>query len=457
VAKDKNKNKMTYSQEGIMTLRQQLLLTANLIALIVSIILSTISYVGGGFSATLLLLSMIVFVLVAALVSQFKQQSRQPLQVIKALAHGDSTLGYSENHPMRQYFERVKDKMQRARFDAQQQSEFFNALLVHIDVGVLVCDEQGNTIESNPALAKLLGKKVTQLSDINPIGELILNNDKNFRGCVQWLNGEKKDTLSLHISVAEIQGKVRKIVTLQSIHELLLHSEQKAYKQLTQVLTHEVANSVAPLASIAHTCVNLLPQQLNFESEEDKQDLQLALDTMISRADFLSDFIQSFREVSRLPQPELKARDLTPILQRIDRLHRQAFNEQAVDFTLSIQCQQLVMLDSGQIEQVLINLVKNALEALNTQHIYLDTQNEKASITLTLGKNNAQQLYVEVLNNGRGIEPHVLDMIFIPFYTTKQEGSGIGLSLSKQIMINHGGDLVYRANAKGTCFRCVFG
>ncbi|NQZ05574.1 MAG: histidine kinase [Algicola sp.] len=444
-----------------MTLRQQLLLTANLIALIVSIIIITIRYVDGGFSATLLLFSIIAFVLIAALISQFEQQSRQPLQVIKALAHGDSTLGYSENHPMRQYFERVKNQMQQARFNAEKQSEFLNALLVHIDLGVLVCEEQGNIIELNPALAKLLGKKVTQLSDIKHIGELILSNDKNFRGCVQWLNGEKKDTLSLHISLAEIQGKVLKIVTLQSIHEMLQHREQKAYKQLTQVLTHEVANSVAPLASIAHTCIGLLPPQLNFQSEEDKQDLQLALETQISRADFLSDFIQSFREVSRLPQPELKACDLAPILQRIERLYQQAFNEQAVNFTLSIQCQQLVMLDSGQVEQVLINLVKNALEALNNQHknqhTTVDTQNQQASITIKLDKNNAQQLYVEVLDNGSGIEPHVLDMIFIPFFTTKQEGSGIGLSLSKQIMINHGGDLVYIPNRKGACFRCVFG
>jgi two-component system nitrogen regulation sensor histidine kinase NtrY len=439
-----------------MTLGQQLLLTANLIALIVSIIILTLSYVEGGFSATLLLFSIIAFSLVAALISQFKQQSSLPMQVIKALAHGDSTLGYSDNHPMRQYFERVKNQMQQARFDAEKQSEFLNALLVHIDVGVLVCDEQGHIIESNPALAKLLGKKVNGLSDINNIGALILTSDKNFRGCVPWFNGEKKDTFSLHISLAEIQGKVRKIVTMASIHEMLQHREQKAYKQLTQVLTHEVANSVAPLASIAHTCINLLPQQLNFQSEEDKQDLQLALDTMISRADFLSDFILSFREVSRLPEPELKACDLTPILQRIERLHQQAFSEQAVNFTLNIQCHQLVMLDSGQIEQVLINLVKNALEALNAQHTYLDTQNQQASITITLGKNNAQQLYVEVRDNGRGIEAHVLEMIFIPFFTTKQEGCGIGLSLSKQIMINHGGDLVYLPNLNGACFRCVF-
>lgn len=440
-----------------MTFRQQLKFAANLFALMVTVVLVTLSSIDGGFSARLLLLLIIAVVLVAGLISQFQQQSRQPLQVIKALAHGDSTLGYRDGHPMRQYFERVKQQMQQARFDAQQQSDFLQALLVHIDMGVLVCDEQGNIIQSNPALAKLLSKKVTKLDDINPIGELIRACEQHFRGSVQWQNGEQKDTLSLHISIAEIQGRVLKIVTLQSVHEMLVRSEQKAYKQLTQVLTHEVANSVAPLASIAHTCTGLLPQQLSFDTEGDKQDLQMALDTMISRADHLSDFIESFREISRLPEPQLKVVNLAEICRRIERLHQQPFNAQAVNFTLNIQCQQLAMVDSGQIEQVLINLVKNALEAINTQRKSAVTQQAQASICITLDKNDAQQLYVEVFNSGHGIEPHVLEMIFVPFFTTKRSGSGIGLSLSKQIMINHGGDLVYIPNPDGACFRCVFG
>ncbi|WP_448568137.1 sensor histidine kinase [Thalassotalea ganghwensis] len=440
----------------MMSLRQQIQLTLNISALIVSIALLTISYSNLGASATALLFLIVAIILTSTLVAQFKLQSQQPLQVIRALANGDNTLGYSPSNLMQHYFKRINHQMQHARFNAERQNEFLNALLTHIDLGVLVCDEQGNIVESNPALAKLLGKKITLLSELKHIGELISTTSKSFRGSAQWLNGEQKDTLSVQISLAEIQGKVRKIITLQSIHEVLAHREQQAYKQLTQVLTHEVANSVTPLSSIAETCINLLPQTLCFQDDENKNDLHRALNTIRSRTDYLSEFVQGFREVSRLPQPELTTCDLKVILQQIEQLHRPQFNNQGVNLTLEVQCQQLVMVDSGQIEQVLINLLKNALEALTSASANL-TQGQQAIVTITLAKNHAQQLYIDVFNNGHAIAPHIVEMIFVPFFTTKQGGSGIGLSLSKQIMVNHGGDLIHIPQSKGVCFRCIFG
>ena len=119
------------------------------------------------------------------------------------------------------------------------------------------------------------------------------------------------------------------------------------------------------------------------------------------------------------------------------------------------------MLDNAQIEQVLINLVKNAIEVIRFKNSQPKeatlTGSEQGKILLSVGQNSAQQLYVEVSDNGLGIAEHVIDMIFVPFYTTKQQGSGIGLSLSRQIMVNHGGDLVYISRPQGACFRCIFG
>ena len=119
------------------------------------------------------------------------------------------------------------------------------------------------------------------------------------------------------------------------------------------------------------------------------------------------------------------------------------------------------MLDKGQVEQVLINLIKNAIESItvdNGQQRDRDANNlAQRRISLTVGYNSAQQFYIEVADNGTGIVGHVIDMIFVPFFTTKQHGSGIGLSLSRQIMINHGGDLVYLKRPQGACFRCIFG
>jgi signal transduction histidine kinase len=130
-------------------------------------------------------------------------------------------------------------------------------------------------------------------------------------------------------------------------------------------------------------------------------------------------------------------------------------------FEFNLTEQQLVMLDSIQIEQVLINLINNAIDALTLkaaeQGDAKGGDNEQARITVTINKNNAQQLYLEVADNGLGLNDKLRDMVFVPFFTTKQQGTGIGLSLSRQIMANHGGDLVYIKREKGACFRCVFG
>ncbi|MCJ8296235.1 MAG: ATP-binding protein, partial [Colwellia sp.] len=299
------------------------------------------------------------------------------------------------------------------------------------------------------------------LNELNHIGTMALTAEKSLHSTVQWLHGEQLDTLTLQVSIAEIQGQTRKIITLQSIHELLLNKEQQAYKRLTRVLTHEVANSITPLASIAQTCQGLMPEKLNFVDEESKQDLSLALNTIASRTQYLGEFIASFRQISSLPMPNLAPTQLSDIIASIQILHLQQLAEHNITLTINSQSQQLVMLDSVQIEQVLINLVKNAIEGVKIfsqqQAALGDSGVVQGEITLTVAKNSALQLYIEVADNGVGVAKHVVDMIFVPFFTTKQQGSGIGLSLSRQIMVNHGGDLVCITREQGVCFRCIFG
>jgi len=441
--------------------RPSLLLVINLVALLVCIALLTRVYNTMGMSSTLLLILVITISLTASLLSSFKRQDQQLIQVVRALSNGDNTLGFSHNHPMRQHFEGVKEQMQSARFVAERQSEFLKALLLHVDLAVIVFDVKGNIIESNPAVVKLLGKRVDHINELCHIGTVILAAQKNLQSTVQWQHGEQEDTLTLQVSIAEIQGQERKIVTLQSIHELLINKEQQTYKRLTHVLTHEVANTITPLASIAQTCQGLIPETLSFIDEEGKQDLTLALNTLASRTQYLGEFIASFRQISSLPMPNLVPTQLATILTRIEILHRQQLIESNTRLTIDIQNKQLVMLDSAQIEQVLINLIKNAIESVkshsNQQLNLVRNEMFENHISLTIAQNKSQQLYVEVADNGAGIGEHVIEMIFVPFFTTKRQGSGIGLSLSRQIMINHGGDLVYLSRAKGACFRCIFG
>lgn len=443
------------------TRRTKFLLAGNILGLIISVILLTYVFFSKGLSATLVLVSIIVVSLIAYLFSLFNQRDKQVMQVIKALANGDNSLGFGVEHPMASYLEDAKKQMQQARFTAEQQSDFFKTLLIHINLAVIVCDAQGNIVEVNPAVSRLLGKNVTHLTDLYDIGTIILAAEKPFNISVPWQHGEHQDTLTLQVSLAEIQGEMRKIITLQSIHELLLNKEQQAYKRLTRVLTHEVANTITPLASLAETCETLIPESQNFIDDESKEDLQLALSTLATRTRYLGKFIEHFKEVSSLPAPVLKPTTLAPIVERLALLHKQQFLAHDILFEFNLTEQQLVMLDSIQIEQVLINLINNAIDALTLkaaeQGDAKGGDNEQARITVTINKNNAQQLYLEVADNGLGLNDKLRDMVFVPFFTTKQQGTGIGLSLSRQIMANHGGDLVYIKREKGASFRCVFG
>ncbi|BDF96006.1 MULTISPECIES: sensor histidine kinase [Pseudoalteromonas] len=438
-------------------MRANLLLSFNIIALISASALLSYVLQTHGFSATTLLIILVAMALIAHIFTLFKRQQKQAEMVIRALANGDSTLGLGQHHPMLKQFEQVKTQMQTARFNAEQQAQFLQALLIHVDLAVLVCDDNGKVIESNPAVSKLLGKSFQHLHELGAVGELILNAEHSIRSTTYWQNGEQHDTLSIQLSIAEIQGKVRRVVSLQSIHDQLQLKEQQAYKRLTKVLTHEIANSITPLSSLADTCSNLLPQELCFDELEDKQDLQLALSTLASRTAHLGDFIARFRQVSSLPKPNLAPANLADMLSRIVALHQQQAHDQHTHIELSIKNHQLVMLDSSQIEQVLVNLIKNALEVLKSSQKYSAENAVQARIEISLAQNTSQQLYIEISDNGPGISEHVVDMIFVPFFTTKQQGSGIGLSLSRQIMLNHGGDLIYVQKPQGACFRCVFG
>lgn len=442
--------------------QRPLLLISTYIAFIIGCtILLTQLYLSSGISSTWLLILLFCIGFISILITTVNKQAKQLTQVIRALANGDSSLGFAKNHRMRDYYDQVKQQVQTAKFATEHQTEFLKTLLVHIELAVIVCNTDGKVIESNPAVVRLLGKSIKHLSELEHIAAMVFSAKKNFRSSIQWQRGEALDTLSLQMSIAQIQGQEYKILTLQSIHETLLDKEQQAYKRLTQVLTHEVANTITPLASIAQTCRGLLPETLQFSDEEQKQDLALALKTLATRTQYLGAFIASFRKVSSLPAPQLAPVNLTGILNNLKNLFRQQLIESDIELILDIKTEQLVMLDSGQIEQALINLIKNAIDALQiyvkqSAHT-IDSPPFNAKITLTLAKNKSQQLYLQLADNGEGIPEHTLDMIFVPFFTTKQQGSGIGLSLSKQIMINHGGDLIYVTQPKGACFRCVFG
>jgi two-component system nitrogen regulation sensor histidine kinase NtrY len=410
-------------------------------------------YLQQGFSAVVIILMLTTFLTALKLLSFHQQSKKQIIQVINALANNDPTLGLTHSDPLAEKLAQLRDKIQDSRLEAEVQAQYFQTLLIHLDISILVVDDNDNILHKNPASERLLGHLTDKISPLAKLGELISQTNTSQRVTLSWQHGEHSDTLSVHISCCEIQGKSLKVVSIQSIYQALIAKEQQAYKQLTRVLTHEVANSITPLASLAETALDLLPEDLVFTDNEDKADLTEALSTLANRSSHLSNFIKSFHQITALPKPNLIEVNLVDLIEGVLNLFKGQIKAEDIKLNWTAQTSSLVMADGAQLEQAIINILKNAIEAIST------SKQKDISITLYQSNQHArQQVLLDIEDSGPGIAKHVKEQVFVPFFTTKNKGSGIGLSLSRQIMIHHGGDLNYiDKDNSGACFRLAFG
>ena len=262
-------------------------------------------------------------------------------------------------------------------------------------------------------------------------------------GDISILQAKKEEeTIQLALSGMEfvIQGRPLTVASMKNIHSVLDSQETEAWQKLIRVLTHEIMNSITPVTSLSE----LLEHQIeDFDgNEEERAEIRRMLQTIRRRGDGLIRFVNSYREVSHLPQPLLKIYTSQELLTGVVRLMYREPND--LHLILPPKGQRL-MADKDLIEQVLINLIKNARE------------NDATDIRISAGLSSGERPYIRIEDNGTGIEQEVLDRIFIPFFTTKPTGSGIGLTISRQIMHLHRGTITVSSEpGKGSIFTLLF-
>jgi signal transduction histidine kinase len=239
---------------------------------------------------------------------------------------------------------------------------------------------------------------------------------------------------------------------LQNIQTELEENEMEAWQKLVRVLTHEIMNSVTPISSLANTLEEDIKFHLEADNEkcemtrEELDDLHLAIKTIQKRSDGLIRFVTDFRSLTHIPKTQFAEVPVKDLFDHIDLLMRHELDENRVIFKKDVDPLNLnIKIDRELIEQVLINLIKNAIQALEEQS---DRQ-----ISLSAFKRDHKHTFISVKDNGPGIDEEAQSKIFIPFYTTKKNGSGIGLSLSKQIMRQHLGSISVKSKSnEGTEF-----
>jgi len=250
----------------------------------------------------------------------------------------------------------------------------------------------------------------------------------------------------------QTSGRIYKLIAFQNVSEALDETESKAWQKLLSVMTHEIMNSVAPISSLAETLKNRL--QLSVaginERPDGLEDLELGIDTIKRRSEGLLKFAETYRNLNKITTPNFKKLYVRDLFENLHQLMQPTLLQKNIELEVILKDPELtVEADSNLVEQVLINLLVNAMEAVKDK--------TDARIVLSAYATLGNKIVLKVIDNGAGMSPEVMDKIFIPFFSTKKSGSGIGLSLCKQIMMLHKGNVqVQSVEGEGSAFMLQF-
>lgn len=359
-------------------------------------------------------------------------------------------------------YDNIIRKMRQIRAEKDEQYYYLKNIVKHLGIGLITFDIDGKIQIVNTTAKRFLNvsdiKNIKELQKLSPI--LV---DSFFRlktGGSDLIKLEKNGEiiqLSIYAIELTLKGEAFKLISLQNIQSELEEKEMEAWQNLIKVLTHEIMNSVTPISSLAATVeqelVGYIHEGDNVPQidKEEMEDIHLAIQTIQRRSEGLIRFVSDFRNLTRIPIPKIEKVLVRDLFNRMNVLLRNDFKSVNINLKINLSNNDLtISADQELIEQVLINLLKNAIQEL-------EEKEGERTIELSSYIENKRRVIIKVKDNGSGIEEEALDKIFIPFFTTKKQGSGIGLSLSKQIMRQHKANISVKSTIdEGTEFILKF-
>lgn len=403
-----------------------------------------------------LLFSLMIIMGIVVYICQWQHRTtRMVSRMIEGIRYSDFSLSFSTRHKTRteqrlaQEINEVVTKFRTQLSEKEERYQYYETLLNTVDSSLLVVDRLHNIHWMNrAAMQELCGHRIHSINELvllNPdFPAVILSLQPGEIKTVRIYKGDNIQELAVTVTeYSTRQGAELRLVNLKNIHAVLEENEMEAWQKLIRVLTHEIMNSIAPIISLSETLSERAVQ--NGMNEKDYSIMLQGMQTIHRRSKGLLGFVENYRKLSRLSAPVLAPVNIDELLSDMKKLfpgEKYIYKIENPEVTL--------MLDRSQIEQVLINLLKNAGEACTEQ-------SSPEVIIATHYDLEKQIFFLTVSDNGSGILPEVLDKIFVPFFTTKPTGSGIGLSLCKQIMNLHGGSISATSEmGQGSCFTLKF-
>jgi nitrogen fixation/metabolism regulation signal transduction histidine kinase len=413
--------------------------------------------------------SIISFLLIAIqtiyLISFINKTNRNLASFLLRIQAKDTAVNYQDEQVLKNFkglhlsFDQINKELQHIRIENEQKTHYLNTIVDHARIGIIAFDDKGKIELFNPEASNILQCNACQfmvtLASKLPDFHHAITTDTSEKSQLIKLNlNSEIQNLAIKKTIINIGTKIIHIISFQNIRRELDHNELESWQKLIQVLNHEIMNSLTPITSLSKVIKRYIHKdgvikKADELSDEIIKDIAINTEIIEERGKGLVDFIEVYKNITKSPKLHLAKFRIADTVNKIEKFYGEKFKDQGVKFESKIKTNLELFADESLIEQMLINLIKNSLEALINQ------LNPK--ITITAKNTNDGSLLITIQDNGEGIPGTELDKIFIPFYSTKETGSGIGLSLSRQIMYLHKGSIsVYSRPGEETVFSLKF-
>lgn len=401
-----------------------------------------------------------LIITLANLIKYVERSRRELANFLLSIKQQDfsNTYHYKKEQDLNYAFHEINQVLKTLRNEKASNLLYLQTIVEHIRVALVCFDDQMRVQLVNQAAKELFDKSlITSIRSFDHASQELLETittiENGERALIKLALGGKLMNLSILATEFKLQDQAFKLVSFQDIKSELEANEIESWQKLIRVLTHEIKNSVIPISTLSDVILQLIKDEngqpdLNKLDAEGIEDLVGGLETIESRSKGLANFVKTYDQLTKVPKPDIAAITVNSLVNRLKSLFKADIDQQNIHFTVDIEEGLEVQVDSDLIDQVLINLLKNAIEAL---------QKVKSPTITIKAYSELDKVAISISDNGSGIPDEVAENIFVPFYTTKETGSGIGLSLSRQIMRLHKGSLeVSSSSTRGTQFTLKF-
>jgi len=410
-------------------------------------------------SANLVLLMIVQILMLYRYLNKVKQDLTN---FFNSLKNNDSTIVYDISDKNDLFSEvysgmnMLNRKMSQIQIDNEMSNNYSRIMAEHITLGLIVFDMDGKVELVNRAAKKLFNieslANIESLDDIHSgFSDILRQIDPSGQKLIKISNEKENFPVLILAAEFKMKGKKKKLISLQNIKKELDEKEMLSWQKLSRVLTHEIMNSIAPISSTIKEITRMMKDSEGFKESDTSMPNEIltktvdGLEIIEERSNSLLEFVTSYRKINSVPKPDISRVNIQLMLKGIVKLVMEEMKNSNINLSLDVEDNIFVHADNKQLQQIIINLISNSKDALHKK----DSKN----ILIRSFSDNDGKAVIEIEDNGCGIPISIIDQIFVPFFTTRENGSGIGLSLSRQIMLLNGGNISVKSEeGKGSIF-----